>query len=173
MSIQVPVVLLLAKQMWISLFAQLSRAKSEIHIWLDNSRAISDKSAQLVYSLKVHTYMINWRKTISTATDEDDLADIIRELTDVAVKWRNIGIQLGIRDSQLEAIQGDNPVDYLRQMLSTWLRKNYSVERFGEPTWVRLVEAVNDSAGGGNHSLAMKIAKDHEGINLCWVFIKD
>ena len=38
------------------------------------------------------------------------------------------------------------------------------MKRFGEPTWVKLVEAVNDSAGGGNPSLAMKIAKRHKGM---------
>ena len=98
------------------------------------------------------------------ATGEDDLSDTIRELTDVAAKWRSIGIFLGVRDSWLEAIQGNNPQDCLRQTLATWLRRNYNVKRFGEPTWVRLVEAVNDSSGGGNPSLAMEIARGHGGI---------
>ena len=66
-------------------------------------------------------------------------------------------------NSRLEAIQGDSQVDCLRQMLSTCLQKNYNTERFGQPTWVRLVEAVNNSAGWGNPSLTMKIAKDHGG----------
>ena len=35
------------------------------------------------------------------------------------------------------------------------------VERFGEPTWRRLVEAVEDEVGGNNHSLAQKIARQH------------
>ena len=102
--------------------------------------------------------------SISTATDEDDLPDTIRELADVAAKWRNIGIQLGVRDSQLEAIQGNSPVDCLRPMLSTWLQKNYNVKKFGEPTWMKLIKAVNHPAGGGNPALAMKIAKNHEGM---------
>ena len=99
-----------------------------------------------------------------TATGEDDLPDTIRELADVAASWRNIGIFLRVRDSWLKAIQGDKPLDCLRQMLAIWLQKNYNVKRFGEPTWVKLVEAVNDSAGGGNPSLAMKIARRHGGI---------
>ena len=103
---------------------------------------------------------------MSIVTDEDDLPDTIRELTEVAAKWRNIGVLLGIRDSQLETIQGDSPPDCLRQMLATWLRRNYNVKRFGEPTWVKLVETVNHSAGGGNPRLAMKIARKHKGI---WV----
>ena len=101
-----------------------------------------------------------------TATGEDDLRDTIRELTDVAAKWRNIGVQLGIRDSQLEAIQGDSSLDCLRQVLASWLRKNYNVKRFGEPTWMKLMEAVTHSAGGGNPSLAMEIAKKHGGTNI-------
>ena len=100
---------------------------------------------------------------MSTATDKDDLPDIIRELTDVTAKWRNIGIILGIPDNRLKAIKGDSPPDYLREMLSTWLQKNYNVKRFGEPTWMKLVEAVNHSAGGEDSSLAMKIARKHKG----------
>ena len=97
-------------------------------------------------------------------TDEDDLPETIRELSDVAASWRNIGTQLGIRHNRLEAIQGDKPLDYLRQMLATWLQKNYNVKRFGEPTWLKLVEVVSHSSGGGNPSLAMEIAKRHKGI---------
>ena len=100
---------------------------------------------------------------MSTATGEDDLRDAVRELTDVAASWRNIGTQLGIRDSQLEAIQGDKPLDCLRQMLATWLRRSYNVKQFGEPTWVKLVEAVSHSAGGGKPHLAMEIARNHGG----------
>ena len=101
-----------------------------------------------------------------TVTDDDDLPDTIKELTDVVAYWRNIGIHLGIRDSHLEVIQlqGHNPLDCMRQMLSTWLRRSYNVKRFGEPTWVKLVEAVSHPAGGGNPNLAMKIAKRHGGI---------
>ena len=103
---------------------------------------------------------------MSTSTGERDLSDTIRELTDLAAKWRNIGILLGILDSQLDAIQkqGDSLPDCLRQMLTTWLRRNYAVERFGEPTWVKLVEAVQHPAGGGNLSLATEIARRHGGI---------
>ena len=40
------------------------------------------------------------------------------------------------------------------------------MKRFGEPTWVKLVEAVSDSAGGGNPSLAMEIARRHGGMSM-------
>ena len=35
------------------------------------------------------------------------------------------------------------------------------MERFGEPTWRRLVEAVEDSVGGNDSALAQKIARQH------------
>ena len=38
------------------------------------------------------------------------------------------------------------------------------VERFGKPTWRRLVEAVKDPVGGNNHALAQKIAAEHPGM---------
>ena len=108
------------------------------------------------------------RNLLSIATGEDELHDIIRELTDVAASWRSIGIQLGIPYSQLETIQlpGDKPLDCLEQTLATWLRRNFDVERFGEQTWMKLVKVVKHPAGGGNRLLAEKIAKSHRG--MCW-----
>ena len=105
---------------------------------------------------------------MSITTGEDDLSDIIKELTDVVANWKDIGTLLGIRDGQLQAIQlqGNSPLGCLREMLVTWLRRNYNVERFGKPTWVKLVEAVNDPAGGGNPSLANEIARRHGGTYI-------
>jgi len=40
------------------------------------------------------------------------------------------------------------------------------VERFGEPTWRRLVEAVEDHVGGNNFALAKTIAREHPGVLL-------
>ena len=37
------------------------------------------------------------------------------------------------------------------------------VERFGKPTWRRLVKAVEDKVGGNNCALAQTIARDHPG----------
>ena len=52
------------------------------------------------------------------------------------------------------------------------------VERFGKPTWRRLVEAVEDHVGGNNRALAQAIAAEHPGVCvfLCvcvcvWVFL--
>ena len=40
--------------------------------------------------------------------------------------------------------------------------RKYNVERFGEPTWQRLVEAVGDPTGGVNPGLAREIAGRHK-----------
>ena len=105
---------------------------------------------------------------MSITPGEDDLQDIIRELVDVAANWKGLGTFLGIRDGQLQAIklQGNSPLDCLREMLATWLRRNYNEERFGEPTWVKVVEAVNDPTGGGNPALAKEIARRHGGTYI-------
>ena len=117
---------------------------------------------QLIYSVLLFSLLL------SITTGEDDLPDIIRELTDVVANWRDIGTLLGIRDGQLRAIQlqANSPLGCLREMLVTWLQKNYNVERFGEPIWVKLVEAVNNQAGGGNPSLAKEIARKHGGTYI-------
>ena len=43
-----------------------------------------------------------------------------------------------------------------------WLMKNYNVEKFGDPTWQRLVEAVGHPAGGANMAVARRIARRHK-----------
>ena len=44
--------------------------------------------------------------------------------------------------------------------------RNYNVERFGEPTWQRLVEAVGHPAGGANMALARDIARRHRAVGM-------
>ena len=56
----------------------------------------------------------------------------------------------------------------LRKVISNWLRKNYNVQRFGEPTWKGLVEAVAASNGGNNIALAQRIAADHQGTVMAF-----
>ena len=47
-------------------------------------------------------------------------------------------------------------------MLTEWLKGNYNVKRFGEPTWQWLVDAVGDPAGGEYMGLARDIASRHK-----------
>ena len=39
--------------------------------------------------------------------------------------------------------------------------RNYNVDRFGPPTWRKLVEIVEDPAAGNNKALADEIARKH------------
>jgi len=92
-----------------------------------------------------------------------DLSDILKELTGVAAQWQHLGIHLGIRIDKLNVIelQEESPTKCLTQMLTYWLRRAYDVTRFGEPTWVKLVEVIGHEAGGGDPSLAAEIAGRH------------
>ena len=83
----------------------------------------------------------------------------------MAGEWRNIGLALRLDDSQLGVIQRDNPDIYgrLTDMLRQWLNKTYDVERFGQPSWQMLAEAVRSPAGGNNPALAAQIEEKHGG----------
>jgi len=86
----------------------------------------------------------------------------------VVSSWKAIGIGLGLRHGILEKIQFDdhNPRDCMFAMLKHWLRRNYNVMQFGEPTWRTVVKVVAHSAAGKNHELALSIAERHSGNRL-------
>ena len=91
------------------------------------------------------------------------------ELIPVAPKWKSIGVALWLKPDVLENIDthhSGDPYVCLSRMVTEWLMRNYSVKRFGEPTWQRLVEAVGDPAGGANMALAMEIARWHKARGL-------
>lgn len=63
----------------------------------------------------------------------------------------------------LDTIEKDNKGNAeccLCSVLKKWLKKNYNVKRFGEPTWSMLVEAVKAGNGGADAALAEKITKN-------------
>ena len=81
--------------------------------------------------------------------------------------WKAIGRGLRIYSRCLEAIQErnpENPRECLSEMLICWLKENYNVERFGEPTWRAVVKVVAHPAAGDNCALALRIAEKHSGI---------
>lgn len=99
-----------------------------------------------------------------TPDDRDDLYDVIRELSPVSANWKKMGVALRLDPNTLDGIAGNggDPTACLTSVVTRWLKKNYNVERFGEPTWQWLVEAVGDPTGGANKALAGDIARKHK-----------
>lgn len=62
---------------------------------------------------------------------------------------------------EIEAKYQD-PWERLCEVLMEWLKCNYNTEKFGMPTWRKVVEVVASSSGASDNALAEKIAKDHQ-----------
>ena len=95
----------------------------------------------------------------------NDICDVKTELIRVAAKWRAVGIALGLQSDTLDIIEtrcSSDPCQRLEMMVTEWLKRNYNVRKFGEPTWQKLVEAVNSPAGGANTAHARDIAGRHK-----------
>jgi len=61
---------------------------------------------------------------------EDDIRDVRLAVADLAAKWKDLGILLGICLSDLDAILSTNshsPNDCMRETLALWLKQNYNV----------------------------------------------
>ena len=95
---------------------------------------------------------------------DDDHFDVQSELIPLAASWKSIGFALRLKPDALETIEkqhcGD-PTACLTSMVTEWLKRNYNVKKFGEPTWQKLAKAVGDAAGGANKALSKRIAKKH------------
>ena len=88
---------------------------------------------------------------------------------DVHFCYCQFGIYLGLPQREYNAIQTAFRDDVNRafsEVLLAWLKHRYNIEKYGPPTWRRLVEAVDSPAGGNNHALAKKIAGHHPSENL-------
>ena len=107
-------------------------------------------------------------------TGEKDLLDILEEMMSVVAKWEEIGRGFGIDPGRLEEIQSNNPGDCkkcLSGVLTCWLRRNYDVSRFGEPTWQIVVKVVARPVAGDNCALALDIAGRHSGSYIFFVSV--
>ena len=97
------------------------------------------------------------------------MPSIMEELMPVKTRYKTFGIILGLSYTELEAIQRAcmfNIEDGLSMVVITWLRQKYNIIKFGPPTWRRIVEAIDNEAGGNNHLLAKQIAERHQGIYM-------
>ena len=103
--------------------------------------------------------------------DENDCYAIVKELEQVAHKWHNLGLALGLSPSTLENIkmvkgQTADVYELLTNIILEWLKMNHDIDKFGKPTWRRIVEAVRAKSGGGNPALADTLARKYSGKNI-------
>ena len=87
----------------------------------------------------------------------------------MAYRWKHIGRALRLDQGQLKKIEKENRDDLddcLSETLSLWLNKNYNTEKFGNPTWELLAEAVSHRAGGNNPALSDDISMKHGGNDV-------
>ena len=89
------------------------------------------------------------------------MRDVKRALNPLTARWMAIGIGMGLTIGQLDNIKVGNPDECLPHVIAHWLKRNYNTEKFGLPTWRKLVEVVADEAGGNDRALAGKIAREH------------
>ena len=86
-----------------------------------------------------------------------------REVISIQSHYYQFGIELGLPPREMDAIQKafrqDIPQAFT-EVLKIFLKHRY-VEKYGPPTWRKLVKAVDSPAGGNNHALAKKIAERH------------
>ena len=91
---------------------------------------------------------------------EDDFHAVYSELVTVKANYYQLGIGLGLPPGELMAIRkGPQDIELaFSDVLLSWLRQRYSVDRFGPPTWRKVVEAVDSQT---NPALAAAIAARH------------
>ena len=86
---------------------------------------------------------------VSTPPMKPELKDLVLVQT---TKWYNLGLQLGIRDTELDVIEENNPKDIdtcKRKMFKAWLRITPS------PSYQQLVEAL------------VAVRENSEAVHLC------
>ena len=116
--------------------------------------------------MPVAVYTINFYPVhyILMAAVEDDFREVYREVVSIQSNYYQFGIELGLPPQEMNAVQKafrqDIPQAFI-EVLQIFLRHRYKVEKYGPPTWRKVVEAVDNPAGGNNHALAKKIAEDH------------
>ena len=66
---------------------------------------------------------------------EDDLHAVNSAVADLAARWRDLGVSLGLRSCSLEAFENSGSYShyYLTEMLKLWLRQSYNVCNISDP----------------------------------------
>ena len=83
---------------------------------------------------------------MSSTTAIDNLRDVLR-VTGSLVKWMDLGLELGLSYSTLEAIEVERckrVSDCRRDMFAAWLQMRDDVSTVGEPSWRVLKTALKN-----------------------------
>ena len=67
------------------------------------------------------------------------------ECSPLASKWQQLSAYLGLKLSIIDRIKSDFPNDSLgcwSEALKEWIRMNYDVQKYGEPSWRTLLKAI-------------------------------
>ena len=88
----------------------------------------------------------------------EQLVDVKKEL-DRFIRWKDLGLNLGLHCSKLEEIERDYrwTNERLEAVLTEWLRMNYDIEKYGLPSWRQLAHAVEPV----DCALALAIKEHH------------
>ena len=75
-------------------------------------------------------------------------------------RWRDIGRKLGMLPSAIDSILADHSKSgpCLSEVIKHWLQQNYDTNKFGQPSWKKLAEAVS----GLDKRLFNSLAKNHK-----------
>ena len=114
----------------------------------------------LVNNTVLHLF-IDVLANIHALTDEDDLFDVLGEISTLESRYYEIGMGLRLKLKDVRSIEKEDPSRRLSKVIETWLHQQYNVQRHGPPTWQMLVKAVNNPAGGNDNTLARKIASKY------------
>ena len=104
--------------------------------------------------------------------DEDDLFEVMGEISTLESRYYQIGMGLRLKPKDLQSIERRFPQDSSRALstvVESWLQQQYNVQKCGPPTWQMLVKAVDNPAGGNDHTLAKKIASKHPASELYYI----
>ena len=91
----------------------------------------------------------------------EDWNAVVSAVGPLTAKWDDLGRKLGIHCDTLAIITRDNKEitgRCLNETITQWLQLNYITDRYSQPSWRSLAEAVVSL----NKSLFLKIASDHE-----------
>ena len=137
----------------------LSTHSFSMIIYTASERTTSDPNPSNTLSQLDSTPLIpnhNYYYRFASAGYNDDLFEVVSALHPVTAKWKEIGVALRLAPPDLDTIEKDNRDSdtCLNKTVGLWLMQNYNTERFGEPSWSVLADAVANSAGGKYPALA-------------------